>query len=1248
MDPDGGPAAALARELRRLREQAGRPGYRAMAQRVHYSASTLAEAATGQRLPSLEVTLAYAAACGGDGAYWRARWDAAAAEAGAAAGGEVAGGGPGGAPGAVGGHPCPYQGLAVFQPEHAGLFFGRTRIAERLRERVERLPLVGLFGASGSGKSSLLRAGLVGALEADPAGADRWRTVLMTPTAHPLGELSDRIAKLSGGDPAALHEELARDPAALDIAVRGALATGPAGTRVLLVVDQFEEVFTLCADEAEAARFVDLLLDAALGPGRRTTVVLGVRADLLGRVTRHPRLTEALGGEAQLLVGPPSAEELREIVERPAEAAGLRAHPELVAVVLADAAEQPGSLPLVSHALRETWRQREGDGLTAAAYRACGGVRGALAQTAEAVYGGLGRPRQEVARRVLLRLAALGDGTVDTRRPIDRAELAGLAAAEVVDGVLEALSEARLAVLDGGTVQLAHEALIRAWPRLHRWLTDDRASLLVHRRLTGAAQAWQGLGRDPGALYRGAQLQAALAWAADRPGDANAGEAEFLRAGVEREAAEERAARRRTRVLQRLTACTAVLLVLALLGGAVVFRQREDARRRQTAALAAELALRSRSLPAAERTLAGLLAVAADGLRSDADTRGAVLSAAAAPRRTEFGTPGVPVYSVELGPDRTLLASGGGDGSVRLWDPATGAAVAELGGRQGLVQHVRFSADGRLIASNGIDGASGSVVLWDVAERRETFRLTEPGLGRGFALGPDGERVAVAAEGGSVLVLEPATGRRTVLRPGGAAVTSLAFSPDGGLLAAVSGGEGPAVFDAVSGALVARLPAAGADTLAFGPAGRVLAASADDRGLSLWDLGGPEPVSVAPPALAGSYAWSLSAPAGDRIAVADEAGTVHLWDYRSGVRLGSYPDRGRSETVSVALTPDGTVLASAGYNGSIVVHRLAEEPFGGFSARVADLRVSPDGTTVASAGSDRAVRLWDRTGRPLGVLDGHPDEVAAVAFSPDGRLLAAVTRNRRVVLWDVAGRRRIGDALGPFGFGAATSVAFSPDGGLLAVAALGLFAWDVRDPAAPVDVGSRYPSRLVTSVAFAPDGGRLLGVGPSGRLTVWDTGSGAVLSREDTGQGAVQVLAVGPDGGLLATAGDGRTVLLRDGRTGQVRARLDGPGGAVQALAFSADGRRLAAAGDDGAVLVWEVADGTRWAMLTGHTARVRALAFTADGSLLSGAEDGRIVRWPLDPRAAADGLCRAAGRGLTRQEWAEHLPSVAYRQVCG
>ncbi|MFD2690762.1 helix-turn-helix domain-containing protein [Streptomyces phyllanthi] len=1242
LDPEAGPVQRLAWQLRRLRERAGSPSYRALAQRAHYSASTLAEAAKGDRLASLAVILAYVEACGGDRAEWRARWEAVAAETETVAASEPV----------PDQEHCPYQGLAPFQSEQAEWFFGRSRLVDRLLERVERLPLIGVFGASGSGKSSLLRAGLLGTIAGDGRPEERWRTLLMTPTEHPLEALSDQLAKLSGQDVHGVREELRSDPAALDITIRGALVTGPPETRALLVVDQFEELFTLCADRDERRRFIAALLDATHGPHRRTTVVLGVRADFLTRFAQHPDLLDALGEEAMLLVGPVSPTELREIVIRPAAQAGWGVEPDMLATVLADAAEEPGALPLVSHALLETWQRREGATLTLSAYQATGGVRGAIAQTADRVYGELTVEQRQAARRIFLRLSALGDGTGDSRRPIARSELDGVVEEPGAAEILGRLAAARLIVLGEDTVEMAHEALIRAWPRLHRWLTDDRTNLVVHRRLTEATHAWESLDRDAGALYRGAQLLAARDWARDHPRELNQLEDTFLRTSSAQEAAEQNSARRHARLLKRLVAGISVLLVLAVLGGCLAVGQRQDARRLQLQALAGELSLQARSLLATDPDLAGLLAIEADRLHPDSATRGSVLSAAAAPRRTELNGTGPAVYAVAFSPDHRLLASSNGDGTIGLWDPRRGTRIASLRGHTGRPMKVAFSGDGKRLASTATDGTSGSLIVWDVRTRRPVITLTEDPISPGMAFSTDGEKIAIGVGDGDIALHDLSTGSRRLLRGHGhgPAVGSLSFSHDGELLVSADGTRDPVVWDVKTGRPIAQLPSEHVIQVAFAASGHTLAAAADDQGVYLWNLDrGQQPTALPRLPLPDSFGWTISAPAGDRLAVADENGTVTVWDLRHRRPVHTYQDRGRTETVSVALSRDGAMLASAGFNGAIVLHDLRDTPFSGFDAEVKDVRVSPDGDVIASAGSDRTVRLWDARGRQLATLGGHPDQVQAVAFSSDGRLLASVTRNNIVTIWDVRRGRRVSKPFPTQGVGASTDIAFAPGRGprLLAAATLGLFVWDVREPALPSRKTSAYPPRLTTSLVFTPDGRRLVAASTGGYLNAWDAATGEFLTRDDTGQGAVQDVAVSPDGKLLATAGDSRTVKLWDAANHRELAVLRGHTAPVQVIAFSRDGRTLASAGDDHSIIVWDVATRRPRATLTGHSARIRGLAFTPEGALVSGGEDGRIVRWSLDLNDVTNRICAAAGRSLTRHEWATYLPSVPYRPAC-
>ncbi|MBP2706257.1 winged helix-turn-helix domain-containing protein [Microbispora sp. RL4-1S] len=1165
---------------------------------------------------------------------------------------------------------CPYRGLVAFQPEDAEWFFGRARLAGRLRELAGRLPVVGVFGASGSGKSSLLRAGLLGAVSGERGAAGPWPGLIMTPGEHPLDALAELVAKVSGGDPEALRDELDVDAdtasaalnAALSVVLNEALADAPDAdgeTRLPLVVDQFEETFTLCADEGERRRFVETLLGLALGAGRRVALVLGIRADFLAHLTLHPDLVEALGGEAQLLVGPVSAADLREIVLRPAARAGLTVDPDLLATVLADAAEEPGSLPLVSHALLETWRNRDGARLTLPAYQAAGGVRGAIAQSAERVFGELGPEERQAARRIFLRLTALGEGTDDTRRPISRAELVGLAGPHVIARVLDRLAAARLAVLAEETVDVAHEALIRAWPRLHRWLTDDRENLFVHRRLTDAAQTWRELERDAGALYRGAQLLVARTWAEDHPQDLNDVESAFLRASRALEESERVTARRRTRLLQRLLGGMAALFLLALVGGGVAVRQGREASHQQMAALSRQLSLKARSLLDTDPDLAGLLAIAAYRLNPDAETRGALLSvSAAANRRIELNAEGPAVFGVAFSPDGTLLASAQTDGAVGLWSVRDHTRLASFPGPPQLQgtgevdgRAVAFSRDGRLLASvirvAALASSRGAITVWDPRSGRPVFQRIRQRLTDAMALSPDGTRIAVGAGGGAIEVWDLRDGSRRTLRGHHEEVVALAFSPDERFLVSSTGGtDKPLVWDVASGARIAALPVENVHRLGFDPADGVLATGSPYHGVRFWRIArhGATPLFALPNR--SPYTWDMSAPAGGRIAVTDEDGLITVWDVARRRPIATYQDRSRTEALSLALSADGSMLASAGLGRTIVVREHAVPSFTGHGEAVNDIEISPDGRLIASASSDRTVRLWDPRGDPVATLGDQPDHVRAVAFSPDGRRLATVTRSHTLTLWDVGGRRKIATAT-YHGLGASTDVAFDPRGRYLVATALGLFRWDVHDPRKPVEAPFPGPGYLVSALAFSPRDPLLAVTGPSGDLIVWDQAANREVHALRTRQGSVLDVAFSPDGETIATAGAGRTVALWDVRTGRSVGTLRGHTAPIDVIAFSRDGRALASAGDDRTIIVWDLASGRQTVTLTGHDAPIRGLAFTADGDLISGGEDGRIIRWSLRPDPLVGTLCREIGRDLTRDEWSAYVPSVDYRPTC-
>ncbi|HKZ70680.1 MAG TPA: hypothetical protein VJ020_11410 [Anaerolineales bacterium] len=477
----------------------------------------------------------------------------------------------------------PFKGLQYFDEADAGMFFGRERLIAKLAGQLrEHRFLAVIVGASGSGKSSLVRAGLIPALRwgeplADgalpPEGSTRWPVHVITPTAHPLKALAASLTHDSESVTvtATLMDDLARDPRSLDLAVSRRLTQSEGGGRLLLVVDQFEELFTACQDEAERRHFVEnLMMATSLTTDGPTTVVITLRADFYAFCAQYESLREAVA-KRQEYIGPMTAGELRRAIEEPARLGNWELEPGLVEALLKDVGAdgegqpEPGALPLLSHALLETWNRRRGRKLTLRGYAESGGVREAIARTAERVYAQLTPAGQTIARNIFVRLTELGEGTQDTRRRVALDELFQKPEdAPAVQAVLKLLTDARLVTTEANTAEVAHEALIREWPALRRWLNEDREGLRMHRQLTKDAQTWAALNRDEGALYRGARLAQTGEWAEKNDDQLSALEREFLNASRTLQVSELETAKKRAAALRQRALYLAGALVLAL------------------------------------------------------------------------------------------------------------------------------------------------------------------------------------------------------------------------------------------------------------------------------------------------------------------------------------------------------------------------------------------------------------------------------------------------------------------------------------------------------------------------------------------------------------------------------------------------------------------------------------------------------------------------------------------------------------
>jgi WD40 repeat protein len=1172
---------------------------------------------------------------------------------------------------------CPYRGLQVFEEEHASFFFGHEAATEWLVNDLRGSRFLAVIGPSGSGKSSLVRAGLVPALRrGNLPGSETWPLCVFRPGHRPLESLAVALIQLVGpiNDPTALSrliDALSADQRQLHLTTRLALTDAPADRTIALVVDQFEEIFTLCRDEGQRGPFIDNLLYASAIEGGRAVVVLTMRADFYGKCAAYPDLAARIT-DHQMLVSPMVEEELRQAIERPAQLVGLEFEGGLVETLLRDVQSEPGALPLLQHTLLELWERREGHRLTFAAYREIGSIQGAIAHRAESIYAGFDAAQQAITRRIMLRLTQPGEGTEDTRRRAQKSELLPTSEqAEAIEAVIQTLADARLVTTarDIATgkeqVDVSHEALIRGWPRLRGWIDEDRAGLRTHRRLTEAAIEWDGNYRDESYLYHGVRLAEAEEWAEKYADNLNALEQSFIQAGREWQAQEEQswkelyeeAERQRQSAMARQLAAqaelvrgqSATLLPLSVLLAVESLRRVPTPEGNQS--LRNGLALLPYLMAQmTHKSVVTVVAFSPDGrwvVSGSWDGTARVWEAVSG-REVAQMTHESLVEAVTFSPDGRWVASGSRDGTARVWEAVSGCEVARMT-YESWMNAVAFSPDGRWVVSGSNDG---TVQVWEAVNGHELARMTHEGAVLAVAFSPDGRRVATASNDSTARVWKATSERELARMTHKRQVTAVAFSPDGQWVVSASWDKTGRVWETASGRELARMThESGVTSVAFSPDGRWVASGSSDNTIRVWEAAsGREVARMTHEGLkevneVNTVAFS---PDGRWVASGSRDNTARVWEAATGQEIARMAHG--SEVLAVAFSSNGRWVASGGGDCTA---RVWEVTSGRELARVThDLGVyavafSPDGRWVASGSDDCTVRVWEAASGRETVRMRHESAVRIVAFSPDGRWVASGSYDGIARVWEAMSGREVarmdkGVKIQVF------TVAFSPDGQWVASDDLdGMRVWEAATGREVARLTVERSMNDVEAVVFSPDGRWVASGSGDGTARVWEAVSGREVARM-THEFGVTAVAFSPDGRWVASGSRDDTARVWEAATGREVARMTHESW-VNAVAFSTDGRWVVSGSADRTARVWEVTSGREVARMT-HEFGVTAVAFSPDGqwvASVSGGEDFTFCVWLWQPEDLIAEACARLTRNLTQREWHQYLGDEPYRPTC-